>query len=80
MIAKDQLGKPCGSLTRLAFSPNISNEVVPEYEVNLCLLSVLWLMVISFIKLKIKSAKLNYTETACSMSMITVPKNIALSV
>ena len=24
VIAEDQLGKPCGSLMRLAFSPNIS--------------------------------------------------------
>ena len=50
VTARDQLGKPCGSLTRLAFSPNISNEVVPEYEVNLYLLSLLRFMVISFIK------------------------------
>ena len=50
VTARDQLGKPCGSLMRLAFSPNISNEVVPEYEVNLYLLSLLRFMVISFIK------------------------------
>ena len=50
VTARDQLGKPCGSLMRLAFSPNISNEVDPEYEVNLYLLSLLRFMVISFIK------------------------------
>ena len=70
VTARDQLGKPCGSLTHLVFSPN---EVVSEYEVNLCLLSLLRFMVISFIKhfdlifssqLKIKSAKLNYIENS----------------
>ena len=36
ITARDQLGKPCGSLTHLVFSPNISNEVVPEHEVCVC--------------------------------------------
>ena len=44
VIAQDQLGKPCGSLTHLVFSPNTSNEVVPENEVCVCYLCYnLWL-------------------------------------
>ena len=60
VTARDQLGKPCGSLTRLAFSPNISNKVVPEYEVNF---TKHFDMIFSS-QLKIKSAKLNYIENS----------------